>query len=337
MSDKHSIMSIPADVALAYTVRGEAIDCVHYGSVVVVDALGTVLFSLGDSHRLTFERSITKPAKAVAVIQHPLASYSPSTDHIALMAGSHSGTQAHITVLKNMLQSLSLSESELLCGTTLPIGDDAILELIQNKGQLSPLHSDCSGEHIGLISLCKSIDLEYTNYTHLDHPVQEIIRNTLTLFSDYDHSIAETAVDGCNLPTYQVPLYNMALMMARLCPPVEEPKELTLVLDAISREPLLYGGGSDRFVTNLIKTTQGRIIAKDGAEGLFVLGWRGKGIGLAIKIADGNHRAANPVVISIIRKLGLLSEEDLEIVEAVSCPPLFSHTGLQVGKVISLH
>jgi L-asparaginase II len=95
--------------------------------------------------------------------------------------------------------------------------------------------------------------------------------------------------------------------MANLCNPISYEKAARIVVNSIIQKPQYFAGYVGRYDTNLISASAGTIISKCGAEGLFALGWPSKGIGLAIKVADGNRRAAPPVIVSIIEQLGLAS------------------------------
>ena len=52
-------------VPLVEVTRGDQAECVHYGSVAVVDTAGRVLYRAGDPEFLTFTRSTIKPLQAL--------------------------------------------------------------------------------------------------------------------------------------------------------------------------------------------------------------------------------------------------------------------------------
>src|SRR5690606_32287568 len=78
--------------------------------------------------------------------------------------------------------------------------------------------------------------------------------------------------------------------------------------EAIAAEPY-YLAGSERFDTRLIEVTEGKVIGKMGAEGVFALTLPGQGLGLALKVADGSERALYPAVTEVLRQLDIISEE----------------------------
>ena len=73
-------------------------------------------------------------------------------------------------------------------------------------------------------------------------------------------------------------------------------------------------GGPRHFDTDLMRLAEGRIVIKAGAEGyegIGILPSNGKkGLGVAIKIADGDGygRARAAVSLEVLRQLGVLSE-----------------------------
>ena len=66
--------------------------------------------------------------------------------------------------------------------------------------------------------------------------------------------------------------------------------------------------------------------AKTGAEGSYGLSLMGRGVGIAIKVEDGNPRALNPVVIEVLRQYGILGGETLHRLKAYGPRlPIFNH------------
>jgi L-asparaginase II len=84
---------------------------------------------------------------------------------------------------------------------------------------------------------------------------------------------------------------------------------------------------------------QGRIISKVGAEGVQLLGVKPggrypKGLGIAVKIEDGDiRRARDPVVIETLRQLGLLDEDQLARLSRYRRATVFNHRQLEVGEI----
>jgi len=102
--------------------------------------------------------------------------------------------------------------------------------------------------------------------------------------------------------------------------------------------PDMVGGTKDRLDTELIKAGAGRLISKIGAEGVYTVGvlpgneWP-SGLGLALKIEDGDdHRARPPAVIEALRQLNVLSESELVALAAYAPTVIKNRRGERVGE-----
>jgi L-asparaginase II len=136
----------------------------------------------------------------------------------------------------------------------------------------------------------------------------------------------------------------MALMYARLVSPPGELDDKTKdacarIVSAMTTHPELIGGASDRLDTELMKAAKGRLVSKVGAEGVYTVGilpcqdWP-RGLGLALKIEDGDDQRARPtVVIESLRQLGILADESLEAVSRYAFFPVRNRRGDVVGEV----
>jgi L-asparaginase II len=77
------------------------------------------------------------------------------------------------------------------------------------------------------------------------------------------------------------------------------------IVHAMRTRPFLIGG-TDRFDSVLIEETDGRVVAKIGAEGVHSVGIPEQGIGFAVKVDDGAQRAQFPAVLRILQLLDVL-------------------------------
>lgn len=68
-------------------------------------------------------------------------------------------------------------------------------------------------------------------------------------------------------------------------------------------------GGTNRFDTDIMRAFNGRIIAKAGAEGVQCIADRVSGIGIAIKVEDGNERGTYVTAMEVLRQLQIGNEE----------------------------
>jgi L-asparaginase II len=99
------------------------------------------------------------------------------------------------------------------------------------------------------------------------------------------------------------------------------------------------GGTRDRLDTDLMLVAKGEIISKVGAEGTQLLGVKPnerypEGLGIAVKIEDGDiRRARDPVVIETLRQLGLLEDAQLAALARYARATIFNHSKIEVGEV----
>ncbi len=136
----------------------------------------------------------------------------------------------------------------------------------------------------------------------------------------------------------------MALAYARLVsPPLDFDKPTRdackRIVRVMTAYPELIGGTSDRLDTEVMRAAPGRVISKVGAEGVYTAGilpceeWP-KGLGLALKIEDGDDKRARPtVVVEALRQLGFLRDESLEAVARYAFFPVTNRPGDVVGEV----
>jgi L-asparaginase II len=84
-----------------------------------------------------------------------------------------------------------------------------------------------------------------------------------------------------------------------------------------------------------MRATGGRILGKEGAEGVYAVGVRGPvALGVALKIADGSTRGRDGVVLELLRQLGVLSAAEMDALGDLRRPVVRNHRGLEVGEVV---
>ena len=54
---------------LAKVYRSNCVECVHYGSIVVVDSEGKIIYQLGDPYFKTYFRSSAKPFQVIPTLK----------------------------------------------------------------------------------------------------------------------------------------------------------------------------------------------------------------------------------------------------------------------------
>ena len=118
---------------LAEVIRGETIESVHRGHLLILDGDGETLYKIGNPETVTFFRSASKSLQAIPCLTSGAAEYFGfSESEIALACASHSGEKFHTKLAAEMLEKIGLSESDLRCGAHLPFSEKRAEEMIRD-------------------------------------------------------------------------------------------------------------------------------------------------------------------------------------------------------------
>lgn len=336
---------IPAPEPLVEVRRGGLTESRHRGHVIAVEPDGRIRAQLGARETVTYLRSSAKPHQAIPLLTSGAADrFKFDEREIALACASHNGEPIHTEVAASMLRKIGLDSEALKCGVHEPYSPDAAREL-REKGELpNVLHNNCSGKHAGMLALALHLGAPTENYDAPGNPVQQAIADVVAQFSDVPIEDIAVGTDGCGVPVFGITVKAMALMYARLVSPPSEFDASTRdacarIVSAMSSHPELIGGTRDRLDTEIMRAAKGRVISKVGAEGVYTCGilpcddWP-RGLGLALKIEDGDdHRARPTVVIESLRQLGILNDGSLEAVSRYAFFPVRNRRGDVVGEV----
>ena len=333
-------IEIGAGPPLVEVTRGEEVESFHRGVVVVADASGQVVKGIGNSEFVTFLRSAAKPLQLIPLIESGAAARFGFTDReLAVMAGSHNGEDIHLQTVSGILAKIGLSAEALHCAIHYPFDTATSQRLREAKEEPSVLHNNCSGKHAGMLALALHEGHSIEDHERPGHPVQEAILQTIADFAGVKPQTVITAVDGCGVPTFALPLRRAALAYARLVDPRDSPplrrEACRRVVQAMRSHPEMVGGSTGRLETELMHLKPNTLVAKAGAEGYFALGISREegGWGIVIKMEDGSPRGRNPVVIETLYQLGFLNREDLERLSIYYRPPVKNRHGRVVGDV----
>ena len=321
-------------VPLVETTRGGRMESGHLGALVVTDAAGTVLQSLGNPYLVNFPRSSLKAFQLASTIAHGAAERFGFGDReIAVMASSHSGEEIHVAAVLDVLNRIEAPPEVLACGPHLPLGLDAAERMQRANLFPSALHNNCSGKHAGMLTLARLLDAPLEGYLDPQHPAQQAIREALGEILGLDAQTLPYGIDGCSAPAYAPPLANMARAFAQLGDSDQAPPRwraaLARVAAAMRARPEMVGGTVGRMDTELMRLGTG-LVAKAGAEGYFAVG-HPSGLGLAVKILDGDatDRARRVAVHSALERLGWIGPD----VDGGVSLPLANWAGLHIGEV----
>lgn len=310
--------------------RGENIESEHDVDIVIADRRGTTE-AWGEPARPTIPRSAIKSIQALPLIASGAADALDVSDaELGLACASHSGEQAHIDAVVAWLDRIGLSTTDLECGPDLPLGTDAAAEVHRAGGVATPVYNCCSGKHAGFLTIAEHLGIAPKGYIGIDHPVQTMIADVVAEMTGHDLDPASHGIDGCGIPVFAIPLERLATGMARLADPADLSDELATAasrLVTVLPEAAFWVSGTGRMEMRLAEVATEPVIAKTGAEGVFMAALPNRGIGIALKARDGNKRAADAAIGAVLHRLGALSEEPDH--------PISNKAGQSVGAVIS--
>ncbi|MBM7783804.1 asparaginase [Tenggerimyces flavus] len=283
-------------VVLAEVVRSGFVECRHRGSLVALEADGSVAFSLGDVTSPIYPRSSNKPLQATGMVRHGLDLVG---EFLALTSASHSGEPFHLDGVRRILAGAGLDESALQCPKSWPIDDDAKAAMIRADERPARVTMNCSGKHAGMLATCVANDWPISTYLSPSHPLQAAIRETVEDLAG--EKVAHVGVDGCGAPLLAFSLTGLARAFRAL---VLEPEGSAghRVASAIRAHPE-YVSGTDRDEVDLLRSVPG-LVGKSGAEACYAVALP-DGRVVALKIEDGGQRARPVVMAAALRRFGI--------------------------------
>jgi len=319
--------------------RGDIVESLHFGAVAVMESTGRMVAWFGDPGLVTFTRSSAKPLQALPFLENGgMSLYGLTLQEVALICGSHSGTDAHVDGVRSLQAKTGVREADLMCGVH-TVYDRQTAEAMRKRGEApTPNRHNCSGKHTGMLAFSKMMGIptepEGLPYIDPEHPVQRKILATLAEMADLRSEEIHVGIDGCSAPNFALPLRSTALAFARLCQSDELAVKRSETCHLITKAMLTYPdmiGGPDNFDTTLMQAAQGRVICKGGAEGFQAFGIMpgaikpgSPALGVAFKISDGdlkghNYPAGDPrghvrpaVTLEILHQLGVFEAQDME-------------------------
>lgn len=287
-----------------------------------------------DSEMLTYWRSAMKPFQAIPLMEDGvLEAYGFGPEHLALCCASHGGMRNHTARVAAMLRTVGLAEENLHCGPHAPFDSDTA-QVLHCSGRLpTRLHNNCSGKHAGMLALARHHGWAIEGYHRLDHPVQMRIRRCLKDWLDFELGDHHWAMDGCGVPTPRMPLHEMARAYSRLVQRARGGHAAAgAVVGAMTAHPELTSSRG-RIPLRIMEATKGRLLAKEGAEGVLCVAAVDDDWGLALKVEDGAMRAVGPAAVQVLDSLGLLRDEEHAALDPVRAVHLENTLGERVGTV----
>ncbi|MGD9831513.1 MAG: asparaginase [Piscinibacter sp.] len=329
---------------LVEALRGGAVESMHRGSVAIVDADGRSVLALGDVSRAVFPRSAVKLLQALPLVASGAAdALKLSDEELALACASHNGEPAHVATARGMLAKVGLDGDALECGAHWPGLDTAARELAAHGQAPEALHNNCSGKHAGFLCLACAIHGReglrgFTRgYVEPGHALMREVTAALQAATGANLAQAPVGIDGCSIPTYAIPLERLALAFARVATghglSTEHARAAQRLRQAIARAPFMVAG-TGRFDTRVMQALGERVCCKVGAEGVYCAALPERGLGVAIKMDDGNTaRAAEVVMAAVIEALVRLDTDAAALLRGLSDLGLRNWRGTEVGRL----
>lgn len=309
-------------------VRGGRVESRHRVDACVVDAAGRVRLARGGIEEPIYPRSAIKPFQALALVETGAAdACSVSEAELALACASHGGEPMHVQSVASWLARLGLEERHLACGPHPPMHTASAAALIARGERPTRLHNNCSGKHTGLLAACLHRGWPVEGYARPDHPVQRCIAAALARAAGLP-AVEAPGIDGCSLPAFVMPLRSLAVAGARLA---ADGGALGRIGRAMRARPELVAG-TGRLCTALMSAVP-QVIAKTGAEGVFLAAVPEQGLGIALKARDGATRAAEVALLALLGHLGLIPESAAGALAPFAQPVLRDWNGVIAGEV----
>ncbi|GMV42267.1 MAG: hypothetical protein AMXMBFR64_39830 [Myxococcales bacterium] len=256
---------------------------------------GRIVHSFG-GNVLCYGRSMMKPLM-IKVFAEALA---PVLDwrQKAIAVASHNGDTEHVAAAMSILDE---SEHGLV---QTPL-DVPLVQFGRQVRRPRRWYHTCSGEHAAILRGCRLLGWSRVGYTLPHHPFFQAYVDQVRRFLGADWSPLRVARDGCGLPTISNTVGELAVLYAGLARTRGE----DWIWEAMMRHPDLVGG-FNRLDSTILKSCGGRVLAKEGADGLLGMAIdhpdHPDGLGVVIKIAHGwNPRATWTIARAVLGVLGL--------------------------------
>jgi L-asparaginase II len=285
--------------------RGPFVESVHPVHAVAVRD-GELVAEAGDRGLLTSLRSSAKPFQALPLVR---AREDLDDADIAIASASHRAEPEQIEAVKRLLAKAPATEQDLEVG-------------VQEGRPPEPIYHNCSGKHAGMLAACRSRGWPTAGYRLAGHPLQDEILDEMAAASELESRAIETAVDGCGVVCFALPLERVALMFSRL----QTREGGSRVTEAMQAHPQLVGGAGQTD-TELMKALPGWA-AKGGAEALFCATGP-DATGVVLKTRDGGYRALRPAIAAFFARLGY------DLGDGFARVPIRNSRGDIVGEIVA--
>ena len=289
-----------SDAVLAEYVRDGVVESVHRGYLLALNADGSSAISLGDATHLIFPRSTVKSIQGAAMVR---AGLKLEPRLLALGCSSHSGSDAHLAGVREILAIAKLDESALQCMLDKPLGDAE--RRAWGEKPATRITMNCSGKHAAMLLTCVTHGWPVANYLDPAHPLQVAIKKELEDLAG--EKITLTSTDGCGAPLFLVSLAGLARAIRAIT--ISKDSVHQEVMSASRNNPVMVAGNG-RLTTEMMQAVAG-LYMKDGAEAVEVASMH-DGRTLVFKVSDGSLRPFRVLVHAGLKALGIDSPYEQE-------------------------
>jgi len=333
------VVAVNRQVA-ARVYRGTAVEAEHCADIAVVDNAANVTHYLGDPDAVYMTRSSIKPFQVLPLIlSGGFDHFGFDRRHLAIMCSSHSGTDEHCQVVREVLERAGNTPDDLQCGSGWPLHFQFEgMRPPVHDDQYGPLRSDCSGKHAGFLALTRFLGEDVSDYLNPESRAQKMVKQSVAERCEFPAEQIATGIDGCSAPNFSMPLRYLAIGFKNLASgqAADAPTRTALqrVKEAMTGEPYLVAGRK-RFCYDFMRSFPQDGVTKLGAESIQGVGLTDPPIGIAVKVADGGIRALGPICVHALKQLGLirfdLSSSPLAAYES---PEVLNARGLVTGRIV---
>ncbi len=301
-------LTVQDSVELAVIDRSGFIESRHAGAAVVMSPEGEVVARHGNTDALVLPRSSLKPLQAVACIT---AGAVLEGEQLALSTASHTGTDRHASVVRDVLTEGGLNEDQLGCPPAWPTDSATRDDMVREHGAPARIRMNCSGKHAAMLRACVATGWSTEGYLDPSHPLQLHIREVIERLTG--EKVAHTAIDGCGAPVYALTLTGLARSIHRIGTasdrsPFALHRVAGSLVRAVRENPWTIEGPGR---PDTVATERLGVFTKGGAEGVMVM-VAPDGTTAALKMLDGSARASTIVAATLLSRAGALADADVD-------------------------
>ncbi len=255
-------------------------------------------------------RSLIKPFQFLAAGLSRQDGIGEKRARYAACTGSISATEAQVEWLERWYSDSDsqLKISKMRLAPSYPMDDSHRVHLKEAGKKAEKILHTCFSKHMAILESCVINGWSLDDYCSTSHPYHRRLMTTLSFL--LGEELSEVCIDdGCLLPSPVLTLRQMAKLFQQLANPKKEGR-LKEIRDLMLSEPEWVGGPS-RFDTRLMQQNSGKVIAKEGADGLLGLAVLPsakfpEGLGIVVKSLSGYQPALTALSLTpLLTILGL--------------------------------